>query len=303
MLNFEPGLAVARLSSNGLTVVEKLANVKINTSKPIDSNWLFKRGNRDYLIFSENGGEGLYVARSSSGVLGPYERSNQVLILGNEFSEPNVIIENERYHLIFGIWHKHEAYLVSLEWESDWPYAVSFTSLSSETAPVSIPTTCPVPVTCPTPVTCPSCPVPLTCPEPVTCPSCPVPVTCPTPVTSPEPVTCPSCPVPVTCPTPLTSPEPVTCPSCPVPVTCPEPVPYPKSVTCPEPVAVTCPNCPEPVKCPMPVEIPKEQSAETQDEKNDFFDVDDNVQRSKYYFLIHDNHLVNVYHNKDTDKE
>jgi len=151
------------------------------------------------------------VARSSNGVLGPYEKSNQILIFGKEFWEPNLIIENERYHLIYGSWHSH-FYLVSLKWHSDWPYAVSFTSLSSETAPVSIPTSCPVPITCTTPVTCPD---------------------------SPEP------------------------------------------------------------KCP----IPMKPSAETQDENNDFFDVDDNVERSKYSFHIHDNHLVNVYHQNDHDKE
>jgi len=66
----------------------------------------------------------------------------------------------------------------------------------------------------------------------------------------------------------------------------------------------SCPDCPEPVKCPsMPVPIPKKQSAETQDEKNYFFDVGDNVGRSKYYFHVHDNHLVNIYHHKDNDKE
>jgi len=251
-MNSEPGLAVARLSSDGLTVVEKLANTKIsNTSKPIDTKWHFKRGNRDYLIFSERGGHGLYMARSSNGVLGPYERSSQILISG-DFWEPNVITENERYHLIFGSWISENAYLVSLKWDSDnWPYAVSFTNLSSKTTPVSIPTTCPVPVPCPTPVTCPDCPKPVICPKPVTCP---------------EPVT-------VTYPTP-----------------------------------VTCPICPAPVKCPMPVTIPKEPSTETQDEKqlksviSDIFKVDDNVDRSKYSFHIHDI-FINVHNHKNNDKE
>jgi len=168
MLNEEPGLAVARLSSDGLTVVDKLENLKISsTSKPIDTKWHFKRGNLDYLIFSEYGGDGFYVARSSHGILGPYERNSQILILGDEFKEPNVIIENERYHLIFGSWENKNAYLVSLEWDADWPYAVNFTSLSSETAPASIPTPCPVSVTfSPTPVTRPDCPDPK-CPMPV----------------------------------------------------------------------------------------------------------------------------------------
>jgi len=184
-LNSEPGLAVARLSSDGLTVVEKLANLKIsNTSKPISSNWHFKRGELDYIIFSEVSGDGLYVAKSSNGVLGPYERSNQVFISGSEFAEPNVIIENGRYHLIFGS-RSSNVYLVSLEWDSDWPYAVNFTSLSSETAPVSIPTTCPQPVPCPKSVSC-SEPVAVTCPMPVPCPTCPEPVKCPLPVQIPK---------------------------------------------------------------------------------------------------------------------
>jgi len=84
---------VARLSSDGIAVVEKLANLKIsNTSRLIDFYWHFKRGNRDYLIFSENDGDALYVARSSNGVLGPYEKSNQILIFGMY-----LIIENEGY--------------------------------------------------------------------------------------------------------------------------------------------------------------------------------------------------------------
>jgi len=75
MFNVEPRLAAARLTSDGLTAVEKLADLKIsNTSKAISSNWHFKRGNWDYLIFSEFRGDGIQVARSSNGVLGPYER-------------------------------------------------------------------------------------------------------------------------------------------------------------------------------------------------------------------------------------
>jgi len=55
--------------------------------------------------------------------------------------DPNVIIDNGNYHLMFAHFWLEKVILVSLKWESDWPYAVNFTSLSSETATVTTPTT------------------------------------------------------------------------------------------------------------------------------------------------------------------
>jgi len=121
-------------------VIEKLPNLAIsNITKPIDSNWHFKRGNQDYLIFSERGGTGFQVARSSTGILGPYEKNNQFLISGDEFKEPNVIIENENYYLIFGSGKSHKVFLVSLKWEYDWPYAANLNQSTPSTRPCGCP--------------------------------------------------------------------------------------------------------------------------------------------------------------------
>jgi len=93
------------------------------------------------------------VARSSKGVLGPYEKNSQVLISGKDIREPSVIIVNENYHLVFESREENNVLLVSLNWESDWPYAVTFRSILGET-----PASCPKPITCPEPVACPICP-------------------------------------------------------------------------------------------------------------------------------------------------
>jgi len=141
-LNDHAGLRVARLTSDGLRIIvdDKFSNLEIsNTSYPVDSSWHFARGNLDYLIFSEAlGGEGIQVARSSNGILGPYERSNQTLISGYKLKKPNLIIENEDYHLIFGS-TTEEVFLVSLKWDSDWPYAVNFSFISAEKLPALTP--------------------------------------------------------------------------------------------------------------------------------------------------------------------
>jgi len=114
---------VARLSSNGLAVEEKLKNLEItNYSGYLYSFWHLTRGNRHYLIFKDSSRQ-LKVARSSNGVLGPYQTNNQPLISGGRFREPSVIIENGNYNLIFGS-SLGKVYLVGLKWESEWPYAV-----------------------------------------------------------------------------------------------------------------------------------------------------------------------------------
>jgi len=132
VLNYTPHLAVAKLTPDGLGIADdKFPKVEIKNSwNPINSLWHFKCGKNDYVIFSENGGDGLRVAKSENGVLGPYEASSKLLMLGQDLRVLNVIIEEGKFYLAYGP-HHGKVNIVTLKWKGDWPYKVEI-SLSNE---------------------------------------------------------------------------------------------------------------------------------------------------------------------------
>jgi len=162
----KPSIAVAKLSPNGLEIKNHLPNLIIShNDAPIDSMWHFKRGSFDFIIYSEYKGKGLKVARSVTGVLGPYETKNNLLINGEEYHEPSVIVENEKYHLLFGTkTGPLDFFLVDLQFDLfNWPYATTYPA--SEQPTVTSSTTEQTIETSTTAdsakgaVTCPVCPV------------------------------------------------------------------------------------------------------------------------------------------------
>jgi len=123
----DTGLKAAKLTTNGLGI-EKSQKVA-NFSENIQTFWHFKHRSKDFIIFSEFVGSGLKVAKSDDGVLGPYRVGRHILIgnfLREDYQHPSVLEEDGNYHLIFGSAITQDVFLVSLNWEAGWPYAVKF---------------------------------------------------------------------------------------------------------------------------------------------------------------------------------
>jgi len=79
-----------KLTSDGLTLADsEEKEIKIgDSSAKVFTSWHFKRYSYDYLLYSNL--PGLRIARSSNGILGPYEVHDKVLVTGMA-SDPTVV--------------------------------------------------------------------------------------------------------------------------------------------------------------------------------------------------------------------
>jgi len=115
-----------KLSSDGLEVISNYSEIVIyNTEKSIYSSYHMKHDNVDYILFQDNTGS-LKVARSFSGLFGPYEHRQDPLIPGY-YAQPCVVrsVGNDEDVLIFDYSispsNGDGVYAASLGWEDGWP--------------------------------------------------------------------------------------------------------------------------------------------------------------------------------------
>jgi len=114
-------------------LIENLKKWENIDFKNFDGNMTNCRGYKPeniYYLFCGEIGVGIRVARSVSGVEGPYDVHAQVLVPG-QYTSPSIVkdISDERDVLVFGYEGSSKGVrLVCLNWKNDWPYAVKCNS-------------------------------------------------------------------------------------------------------------------------------------------------------------------------------